>query len=388
MTRKAEYLVLGAGMMGSAVAYDLATTEPGVNVVLADADAAAARRAAAAIGPNVSAVALDVNDGPALRQLMGNCEVVVSAVSYAVNEAVTHAAIETGVHMCDLGGNNEVVDRQLALSSRARERGVMIVPNCGLAPGLVNILAVSGMKEFDRVETIQLRVGGLPVRPRPPLNYQIVFSVEGLINEYIERSEVLRDGQLETVESLTDLEELEFPPPFGRLEAFHTSGGISTLTRRLQGYVQTLDYKTIRYPGHCEKIRTLLDLGFASAEPLAMGGSVRTHREVFTELLRKKLSYGEPDVVLLRATLAGTHGSLRRTLVYECVDYYDAETKITAMMRATSFPTAVTAQMLRSGAITDRGVLPPEDCVSGDAMIAALLKRNIVITERLTESAA
>jgi lysine 6-dehydrogenase len=380
-----KFLVLGAGMMGRAVAYDLAKASQEHHVLLADIDHEAARGVAASIGSNVQPCHLDVRDTNALAKLLDGCAVVVSAVSYSVNEIVTRAAIRAGVHMCDMGGNNDVVDRQMAMDGAARERNITILPNCGLAPGLINILAAAGMEHFDTVDSIALRVGGLPRQPRPPLNYQIVFSAEGLINEYIEPAEILENGDLQTVPSMTGLEELDFPAPYGRLEAFYTSGGLSTLTRTLRNKVRHLDYKTIRYPGHCERFRVLLDLGFATSEPLVTpGGGLRTSRELFTELLKRKLGGDGPDVVLARATLRGAKGGKGQTLVYECVDVYDEETRITAMMRTTAFPTSVAALLLADGTVTRRGVFPPEQCIPGDRMIAELRQRGINITTQIS----
>jgi lysine 6-dehydrogenase len=373
-------------MMGSAAAFDLATTNPDDEIVLADINFQTATQSARTIGPNVRPLRLDVNNPRDLVNALQGSGAVLSAVTYSVNFQITRAAIQAGVHLCDLGGNNDVVERQLALDGEASQRGVTIIPNCGLAPGLINILAVTGAREFDTLDSIHLRVGGLPQRPRPPLNYQIVFSVEGLINEYVEKAAVIHDGELMHTDPMSGLEEIVFPEPFGTLEAFNTSGGLSTLTSMFLGKVKNLDYKTIRYKGHCEKFKTLLDLGFATSEPMMVGGSVKTNREFFADLLRKKLSFGEKDVVLARATITGRNKTADRTLVYEFVDYYDDERKITAMMRATAFPTSITAQMLAKGDVTVRGVIPPEKCVPGDLMIKELAKRNLKITKRITES--
>ncbi|HEX7572450.1 MAG TPA: saccharopine dehydrogenase C-terminal domain-containing protein [Bacteroidota bacterium] len=381
-----KYLVLGAGMMGSAAAYDLAKSSPDNEVVLADINIQTAKRSAGAIGANVHPVRLDVNSNRDLVEAMKGCNAVISAVTYSVNLQVTRAALQAGVHVCDLGGNNDVVEKQLALDEEARAKGVTVIPNCGLAPGLINILAVTASKGFDTLDSIRLRVGGLPRHPRPPLNYQIVFSVEGLINEYVEQALVIQDGELKHIESMSGLEEIEFPEPFGMLEAFATSGGLSTLPELFAGRVKTLDYKTIRYPGHCEKFKTLLDLGFATREPMMVGGSVKTNREFFADLLGKKLDFGDKDVVLARATITGTREGAEKVLAYEFVDYYDETASITAMMRATAFPTSITAQMLAHGTISERGVKPPEQCVPGDALIDELGKRNLRITKRITET--
>jgi lysine 6-dehydrogenase len=383
--RPVKYLILGAGMMGRAAAFDLARFHTGAQIVLADIDLGAAERCVSAIGSPVQALQLDVNNASDLRKAAEGATVILSAVSYAVNLQVSRAALETGSHMVDLGGNNDVVRRQIALDAEARAKGIAIIPNCGLAPGLVNILAAEGIRQFDEVDRVSLRVGGLPQHPRPPLNYQIVFSAEGLINEYVEKATALRDGRIVEIESMSDLEEIEFAPPFGTLEAFTTSGGLSLLPELFAGRVHTLDYKTIRYPGHCEKFRTLLELGFATAEPVMIGHQVRTSRELFAELLRRKLDFGDTDVVLVRATIAGRAGGKRNLLTYECIDYQDEASGITAMMRTTAYPTTIIAQMLAEGTLATRGVMPPEYCVPAGPMIARLNERSIRITSTVSE---
>jgi lysine 6-dehydrogenase len=381
-----KYTVIGAGMMGSAAAYDLSVNNPNDEVVLADINAQRAQQSARACKPNVQPLRVDVNNHKEVVKTLKGTDAAISAVSYSVNYQMTRAAIEAGVHLVDLGGNNDVVTRQLTLDTEARQAGVTIVPNSGLAPGLINILAVTGAKEFDELESIHLRVGGLPQKPQPPLNYQIVFSVEGLINEYVEKATVIKDGTLMQIDPMSGVEEIEFPEPFGALEAFNTSGGLSTLTQVFDGRVKNLDYKTIRYKGHCEKFKTLLDLGFASNEPMMFGGSVRTNREFFADLLRKKLDHGDKDAVLARATITGLAHGAEKKLVYEFIDYYDERTQMTAMMRTTAFPAAITVWMLAHDIIQQRGVLPPELCVPGELIITELGKRNVKIKKTVTET--
>src|SRR5262249_1219664 len=154
------------------------------------------------------------------------------------------------VNFCDLGGNDAIVRKELLLDEFAKERGIAIVPDCGLAPGLVSILTAAATEGLDDIYEIRLRVGGIPVEPQPPLEYSLAFSVDGLINEYVEDANVIIDGKPTVVPALTNVEEIEFPQPFGVLEAFCTSGGVSTLTETFQNRVQHLDYKTIRYKGH------------------------------------------------------------------------------------------------------------------------------------------
>ncbi|MBU1298318.1 MAG: saccharopine dehydrogenase NADP-binding domain-containing protein [Bacteroidetes bacterium] len=377
-----KVIVFGAGMMGGALAYDLAQADGLEYVILADKDFDRAVKSAKSIGEKVIPIKVDVDFYNDVFQLMQSCDVAISAVPYSYNLALTKAAIEVGIHFLDLGGNNDVVKQQLLLDGLARQNEVCVLPNCGLAPGFVNILAIGGAKEFDSVEEIHLRVGGLPQHPRPPLNYQLVFSAEGLLNEYTEPAEVIRNGNIILVDSMDDVEEIVFSEPYGTLEAFNASGGVSTLCHQFLGKVRELDYKTIRYKGHCEKFKMLLDLGFASNEPIIIGNGVRTARELFADMLRRKLDYGDTDLVLLRAIITGIMNGSEKTLQYEMIDLFDENSKISAMMRTTSFPTSIIAQMLARGVIKARGVMPPEDCVPVDLLITELKKRNINIQKK------
>ncbi len=377
-------LVIGSGMMGSALAYDLAHSDGVERVILSDKDEQRAKTVASSLGKNVSYRYLDVNSQSQLLSIMRDVEVVIGATSYTHNITLTKAAIEAKVHFCDLGGNMDVVGTQLALDAKARQANICVLPNCGIAPGMACVIAAGMAAKFTKVDSIHIRVGGLPQHPLPPLNYQLVFSAEGLINEYLEPADVIRDGKVQQAASMTDLEELTFPHPFNRLEAFNTSGGVSTLTKMFEGKVRELDYKTIRYPGHCDRFKTLLDLGFASSEPFTIGSGVRTAREIFEELLRRKLPANGPDVVLMRVTVSGTMSGSTKTLSYEMIDYSDVAAKLTSMMRTTSFPTSIIAQMVARGEITARGVVPPEQCVPLEPFIKELRKRKIDIHESIS----
>ena len=324
---------------------------------------------------------LDVNIFDDVVAMMEGHDCAFGAVSYRFNYTLSKAAIQTGVHYCDLGGNDEVVQRQLTLDALAKQKNVAIVANCGLAPGLSNVLAARGAELFDSVESMSMRVGGLPQHPKPPLNYQLVFSVEGLINEYSGKSIVIRNAKITDVETMTEIEPIDFPPPFGTLEAFHTSGGTSLLPSMFEGKVRELNYKTIRYKGHCEKFKALLDLDFASNEPLTLGSSVFTEKEVFFELLRRKLPFTGPDVVLLRVSIVGKKQGRKQTLTFNLVDFQDESDNITAMMRTTSFPTSVIGQFLVQNQIKQRGVMTPEQCVPLEPLLTELNNRGIHIKQ-------
>src|SRR5207253_299892 len=236
-----KILVLGAGRMGLGAAYDLAHSDQVEAVTVADIDLERARAVAATIGSDkIRAAQVDVDNERETVALMRGHAAAISCVTYFHNLRLARAAIESRVNFCDLGGNNAVVDAELALDEEARAAQINIIPDCGLAPGMVSVLVAHGAQRFDELEEVHIRVGGLPQNPRPPLNYQIVFSVEGLINEYVERARIIRDGHVVEVDSMTETESLKFPHPFEELEAFQTSGGTSTLPETFMGRVREL----------------------------------------------------------------------------------------------------------------------------------------------------
>jgi len=367
-------LVLGAGRMGLGAVHDLVSQSDVDGVTVADFDRAKADQIAARYPQKVVAAQIDCNDHAAVVELMRGHASAISCVNYWLNERLARAAIEAGTHFCDLGGNNDVVDAELALDAEARKAGVNIIPDCGLAPGMVAVLVAHGASKFQKLDEVHIRVGGLPQNPQPPLNYQLVFSVEGLINEYIEPARVIRDGKVVTIESMTEIESLDFPQPFGTMEAFQTSGGTSTLVETFLGKVSALDYKTIRYPGHCEKFKTMIDLGLCKSELLEVDGVRVKPRRVLGELLVKNLPHDEPDVVLVRVEFAGDNG---KTLRYDIIDRYDPETELSAMMRTTAFPASIVALMMARGQTTSRGALPQERCIPPDLFMDELAKRRI-----------
>jgi lysine 6-dehydrogenase len=418
-----NFLIIGAGRMGLGAAYDLAHNSPGVeSVTVADVDEGRARAVAETVGGGrVRAARVDVADAAAVVGLMRGHDAAVSCVPYFHNLGLARAAVEARTNFCDLGGNNAVVDAELALDAEARAAGINIIPDCGLAPGMVSVLAAHGAARFDELDELRIRVGGLPQNPRPPLDYQIVFSVEGLINEYVERARVIRGGRVVEVESMTEVEQLDFPAPYGPMEAFQTSGGTSTLPETFAGRVRELDYKTIRYPGHCERFKLLIDLGLASGEEVEVGGARVAPRRLLGELLYRHLPADEPDLVFIRLEFTGRlragEAALRRQLAevgqvsaeeassglfdevirraarssepglarlrYDIVDRFDERTGLSAMMRTTAFPASLVAQMMARGETAARGAIPQERCIPAQAFVDELARRDIKINESL-----
>ncbi|MGI8640168.1 MAG: saccharopine dehydrogenase family protein [Pyrinomonadaceae bacterium] len=377
-----KVLVIGAGRMGHGAVFDLAHNSPEVEAItIADADFAKAEQVAGLVNSvDISAVELDVSDYEKTVSTMRGHDAAISCVNYWHNFELSRAAIETRTNFCDLGGNNYIVREQLALDEEAKNAGINIIPDCGLAPGMVSILAMHGANKFDEIEEIHIRVGGLPQNPKPPLNYQLVFSVEGLINEYIETARVIRGGEIKEVESMTELESLSFND-FPALEAFQTSGGTSTLPETFLGKLRELDYKTIRYAGHCDKFKTMIDLGLCASEEILADYAKVTPRKVFAELLTKHLPADEPDYVLIRLEFVGRRKDEPKRLRCDIVDKFDEATGLSAMMRTTAFPASIIAQMMAKNDVKMRGATPQELAIDAKKFVKELERRNIKIQE-------
>jgi len=390
-----KLLVIGAGQMGSAAAYDMAKSPEVKSVTLADADYRRAKDAAARVnelvrGKKVAADEIDAASEKAAKKLMRDHHAALSAVPYFYNLGLAKAAIDARCHFADLGGNNRVVRAELDLSRKAEKSGVAIAPDCGLSPGMASILAGELMRRIGgRAQALKIYVGGLPVKPRPPFNYQMVFSVEGLINEYVEPARILRDGKVTTVEPLTELETFRLDP-LPALEAFQTSGGTSTLPETFEDHVEECFEKTLRYPGHCAMIRSLYDLGMFSSEKRRINGAEISPREVTARLLQEKFAGDGPDMTVLRVEahspmpgairrLLGKQAEPERCLSFTLVDRFDPETGMTSMMRTTAWPASVIVQMLASGAIAKRGAVLQERDVPAREFLEAMAQRGIEI---------
>jgi lysine 6-dehydrogenase len=390
-----KLLVIGSGMMGSAAAFDMARTPQVNSVTLADNDAKRAREVAARVNritgeKKVRAVAVDASDEKAASRLMHGHDAALSAVPYFLNLGLARAAVEARCHFADLGGNNTVVRQELALSKKAEKRGVAIAPDCGLSPGMASILGGELVRRLGgRADALRLYVGGLPERPTPPFHYQLVFSVEGLINEYVEPARILRKGKLTTIDPLTEPEDFQIAG-FSPLVAFHTSGGTSTLPETFEGRVGECFEKTLRYPGHYDLLCELKELGLFSSEKIRFGKAEVSPRAMMSRIFEGKFASKGPDVCIMRleshesVNRPGARGLLGgrlkgRVASFTMVDHYDPKTDMSAMMRTTAFPASIVVQMLASGAISQRGGVLQERDVPADLFLEEIEKRGISI---------
>jgi lysine 6-dehydrogenase len=374
-------LVLGAGLQGSACAFDLLQDKEVEQVRLADLKIGHLPDFLAPYsGRRLLPTPLDVRDKEAVRGLMRECDAVMSAIPYYFNFEMARLAVEAGVHFTDLGGNTEIVNQQKTLDAEARKKKITVVPDTGLAPGMVNILAEHGIRQLDDVRSVRIYVGGLPQHPEPPLNYQIVYSLEGVLDYYTTLSWVLRNGKRTQVRALSELEPVSFGDGVGTLEAFHTAGGLSTMAFRYEDKIPEMEYKTLRYPGHAERMEAIRDLGLLEMNPVDVKGVKVVPRDAFMAIVGPRLTKPEgKDLVALRVVVSGTKGGKPKTLTFELIDRYDAKHHISAMMRTTGYSLSITGMMQVRGQVKPLGVHTPDECMPAEAYIAELAKRGVEI---------
>ena len=374
-------LVLGAGLQGSACAFDLLQEPTVTDVLLADMHVDALP---AFLRPHADSrlvpMVLDVRETNAVRTAFARCDAVLSAIPYYFNESLARLAVEAGVHFTDLGGNTHIVQQQKQLHEAACAKGVSVIPDTGLAPGMVNVIAQHGIDQFDTVESVKLFVGGLPQEPEPPLGYQIAYSIEGMVDYYTTPSLVVRDGAPAIVDALSEVESVTFGDGVGALEAFHTAGGLSTMVYRYAGRIPVMEYKTLRYPGHAAIMRAIRDLGLLDQTPVEIDGQRVSPRDLFVKVAGAALRKGKPDLVALRVVVTGTVHGTRQRRAWEVIDRYDREHGLSAMMRTTGYTLSITGQLQASGVIAP-GVHTPDECIPADRYFAMLAARGVMVRE-------
>ena len=363
-------LVLGAGIVGSAATWDL--RRRGFDVVVADSDASTAERTAHAFG--ALGAQLDVADAKELMAMLEGVDLVINAVPYRYGFGVASAAVATNTHYLDFGGNPTVVAAQKRLHDDAVEAGVMLVPDCGLAPGLANVLAedLISSADPDSIESVQMRVGALPQEPINALGYQLAFSSAGLINEYAEPCEVIEDGSYKTVEPLTRFEDVAWAH-WGPLEAFSTAGGTSTMCVNHEGRVRSLEYKTLRYPGHGKAFRGMLELGLFDEASHHVAGVQIAPRALLLDALDRSLPRGEPDLVLVRVWRE-QNGA---TTTYQIEDR--AHGAFSALARTTAFPATALADLIVTGRVCRPGVYTMNEAVLAGELLPELESVGIAV---------
>lgn len=385
---KRKFAVLGAGRQGTAAAYDLAKFGNASSIFISDINLEAAKKAAARINhllntEIVQASRVDVTNHVKLVEFLTGINAFISAVPYYYNLEIAKAAIAAKSSMCDLGGNTDLVMEQLKLDPQAKAANISIIPDCGQVPGMGTTLCVYSMSRLDKPEEVYMWDGGLPQKPRPPFNYLLTFHIDGLINEYYGTTEFLRDGKIVEVPCFIELEEIEFPPPVGRLEAFTTAGGTSTAPRTFEGKLKTYQNKTVRHPGHYIQLKTMNDLGLFDLEEIQVGDVQVAPRAVLAKLFEPKVTFPEDkDVVVIRVKCLGEKNGRPAEAQLDLIDFYDESTGFTAMERTTGWDVSIVAIMMADGR-AKKGAVPLELAISSTEFVKDLQKRGIQLTERI-----
>jgi lysine 6-dehydrogenase len=379
-----SYAILGAGMQGTSAAYDLARYADAGTILFGDNDPVHAAKAADRVNRLAGrelckAQKVNALDPADLAKFLHGCDVVLSCVPYWMHPHVAPVAIATKTHMVDMGGNTEVTRATLGLNADALAAGVTIIPDTGLAPGLVNNLGSYLIEHFDATESIKLFCGGLPQHPKPPFNYKLVFNIEGLMTEYNDEAEMLRDGKRHWAPTMEELETLEIDG-LGTMEAFTTSGGTSTAAETWEGKIRNYEYKTIRYPGHCALMKVFKDFGFWGRNPINVKSGTATPREVFEALMGPALmDPHDRDLVAVRAIGIGQANGKNLRLQVDILQKHDEETGFTAMEQLTGTSTAIYAAAVAKGDLP-AGCLRYETALTGKRFIEELKRRPINLT--------
>jgi len=362
-----DCIVLGAGMVGRVIAADL-VNEGLDRVVIADRDDAALRQAARRAGGRVETVRADLADPAEVRRLVEPHGMVFGALASRIGFEAMRAVIEAGKSYCDI---SFMPEDALDLDGLAKERGATVVPDCGVAPGLSNLLAGAAAERLDPCERIEIYVGGIPERRVKPFEYKAAFAPADVLEEYTRPARLVEGGRVVVREALSDVEPLDLPG-VGTVEAFNTDG-LRSLAHTLD--VPFMKEKTIRWPGHADLMRAFREAGLFSKTPLKVGSGQVAPLEVTSAALFPKWTYeeGEVDLTVMRVTAQGRENGAPVRLTWDLLDRYDSETKTTSMARTTAFPCSVIGQMIAAGTISAPGVIPAERLGADEALLESIL---------------
>jgi saccharopine dehydrogenase-like NADP-dependent oxidoreductase len=375
-----QIVVLGGGLVGRVMALDLAR-DRSLRITVADRDERTLERLQR---EGLAVARVDLADDEAVRRAIAPADVVVGAAPGHMGFRLLGLVIEARKPYADIAFMPEDF---LELDGLARARGVTAVVDCGVAPGLSNLLCGRAERLLERAERMLILVGGLPKRRVWPYEYRIVFSAVDVIEEYTRPARWVEHGELVTRPALTDVEPIELPR-VGTVEAFNTDG-LRSLAKTLRA--PFMKEKTLRWPGHVEKMRMLRETGFFSQQPIEVGGACVRPFDVTTRLLFDawRLPEGDADLTVMRVEAEGSaRGGGRRRYTWDLYDEADPATGYHSMARTTGFPCAIVAAMLARGELARPGVLPPE-LLAGDErfyerLIAGLRERGVEVTEQVS----
>jgi len=377
-----KIVVIGCGNIGSVAAGDLAESLHSAEIVVADVSRTRAEETAEKIGKdNVSWVQTDALEHNELVNTLKKFDLAIGALPGAIGYRVCKASIAANVNLVDVSFMPEDV---MTLNRAASNAEVCILPDCGMSPGLGSIFVGHAVGRLDQVDSVHMFNGGIPQKPVPPLDYVITWSAKDLIELYTRKANIVRDGKIVQVEAMSGIEEITFPR-VGKLEAFY-SDGLRTLLHTVK-VTNEMWEKSLRYPGHIEKIRLLKALGYFEEKPMEVDGVRVSPREVTAKILESKLKRREiQDVVAMQVEVRGIKGGRKIIYTFHMLDRFDKKKKVTALARTTAYTASVVAQLVVNKTIKEKGVIPPERLGINEDLYKKFMdlmrKRRILVTER------
>lgn len=376
-------LILGAGLMGAVIAKDMVEQNEVESITLVDMDEEKLMKVIRQYPQKIQTAKVDVTDTAAAVQVMRGHDVIVSALPHKFSLPAIQAAIEAGVSLVDLVCCEP--EKRLVLDEKAKKAGVAIVPGCGVAPGMSNILAGYGVSHLDSPDKIIVRVGGFPQNPKPPLGYTIVFCFDSVMEACREYATVIKNGKIDKLPPLAEVERFYFEN-IGELESFITDGlGTLPYTMIKQGVKYAVE-RTLRYPGYAERMKTLAECGLFDETPVDVKGYKIAPKDLTSAVLTPKIRVeNDRDILAMRVTVTGQKDGTYVEKNYDLIDYYDEKQDISAMARTTAFPAAAVARYIATGVITEKGIIPPETGIGQnkkifDMLIKELTAHNIKIS--------
>lgn len=370
---------IGAGLVGQIIASDLVRDN---EVTLVDMNSSALEEVRKKL-PGIKTAVASATRKDELEPLIREADVVTAGIPGRFGYEMMKNVISLGRDLVDISFMSEDFEE---LDSLAKAKGVTVIPDMGVAPGMSNFLMGRGDFLLDDVEDAFIYVGGIPVTPQPPFNYQVTWSPRDCIEEFTRPVTVVRNGNKEILEATSGLHNRDFPK-LGTLEVFYTDG-LRSLVNNLRA--KTMGEMTMRWPGHVEQMRLLRSMGMFDETPRILGGKKVVPLDVTADLLfpmwKMEPEKGDRDLTVMKVEVHGFRGSDEVTWTWDLLDYFDEETWNTSMSRCTGFSCAIFARALMQGLVREKGVLPAEKLAHSDELYDFVMKEQRIRKIDYTES--
>lgn len=359
-----KVVVLGTGMIGRTIVYELSKSDIFAEVIAVDGLRSSLDICLnSAESSKVSGRVISFDNKDSLVNILEEADIAVGCLPHFLSPTTIDAAIEAKCNLVDLVGSH--FEEKKELHKLAEKAGVIIVPGCGVAPGIVNFLAARGADLLDEAEEATMICGGIPRNPMPPLWYQVVFRLESVMGLYTKHPFAVENGEIVELTPFSGIETIDFPAPIGQCEAIVSDGHSVVFT--LKDKIKNIYEKTVRHKGHFEKMQLLYELGFFDEHPIQVQGEDVSPKQFTMALIEPRLKgQSEEDVTVLRVTVSGIKDKERVKLEWEMIDFYNKKKERTSMANVTGMPAVIMTEWIAKGKIDKIGVIPPEELIIGD----------------------